>query len=258
MDVSGDIWSRLDSLGPTLGLILIVVGMYLMFRGAKRIKILSFLTGCAIGHLSSTMIYAELGSIITLSESDFKIAATLGLGVLMFSAVNLLSVAITAYISLQTMLFIISILEANGYDSGTEIMGGLLVGISFFINRYMRKNLYVFGSAALGSLFVIYGYFIINGQIPSEVVLTDIDVQLVGLALFINSFLIQRKMMKDLAEKKMQEEMQAKMEELRYKQDVANDSYGRGRYLEPDILTQSALEQNQNYQHRSFNLNKRY
>ena len=68
-------------------------------------------------------------------------------------------------ISLQTMLFIISILESHGYDSGTEVMGGILVGISFLIRRYMRKNLYLFGSSALGTLFVIYGYFIMNGQI---------------------------------------------------------------------------------------------
>ncbi|MEL0100728.1 MAG: hypothetical protein VW862_03385 [Euryarchaeota archaeon] len=259
MGLSAEIWAQIDSWGgPTFGVILVLIGVYLMFRGAKRIKILSFLTGCAIGNLSSAIIYSEIGYMIPYPEGDVTIAITLGIGLLMFTAVNLLSLAITAYISLQTMLFIITVLEANGYDSGTEIMGGILVGISFLINRYMRKNLYLFGSAALGTLFVIYGYFIMNGQIPSDVVLTDVNVQLIGLALFLNSFLIQRKMMKDIQEKKFQEEMQDAVSKHNYQQQIDNDAYGRGRYIEPDILTQASLEENQNFSYQSYNLNKQY
>lgn len=259
MGLSAEIWAQIDSWGgPTFGVILVIIGVYLMFRGAKRIKILSFLTGCAIGNLSSAIIYSEIGYMIPYPEGDVTIAVTLGIGLLMFTAVNLLSLAITAYISLQTMLFIITVLEANGYDSGTEIMGGILVGISFLINRYMRKNLYLFGSAALGTLFVIYGYFIMNGQIPSDVVLTDVNVQLIGLALFLNSFLIQRKMMKDIQEKKFQEEMQDAVSKHNYQQQIDNDAYGRGRYIEPDILTQASLEENQNFSYQSYNLNKQY
>ncbi len=259
MGLSAEIWAQIDSWGgPTFGVILVLIGVYLMLRGAKRIKILSFLTGCAIGNLSSAIIYSEIGYMIPYPEGDVTIAITLGIGLLMFTAVNLLSLAITAYISLQTMLFIITVLEANGYDSGTEIMGGILVGISFLINRYMRKNLYLFGSAALGTLFVIYGYFIMNGQIPSDVVLTDVNVQLIGLALFLNSFLIQRKMMKDIQEKKFQEEMQDAVSKHNYQQQIDNDAYGRGRYIEPDILTQASLEENQNFSYQSYNLNKQY
>ena len=259
MGLSAEIWEQIDSWGgPTFGVILVIIGVYLMFRGAKRIKILSFLTGCAIGNLSSAIIYSEIGYMIPYPEGDVTIAITLGIGLLMFTAVNLLSLAVTAYISLQTMLFIITVLEANGYDSGTEIMGGILVGISFLINRYMRKNLYLFGSAALGTLFVIYGYFIMNGQIPSDVVLTDVNVQLIGLALFLNSFLIQRKMMKDIQEKKFQEEMQDAVSKHNYQQQIDNDAYGRGRYIEPDILTQASLEENQNFSYQSYNLNKQY
>jgi len=259
MGLSAEIWAQIDSWGgPTFGVILIISGAYLMLKGAKRIKILSFLTGCAIGHLSSAIIYSEIGEVIPYPQGDVTIVITLGIGLLMFTAVNLLSLAVTAYISLQTMLFIISVLEANGYDSGTEIMGGILVGISFLINRYMRKNLYLFGSAALGTLFVIYGYFIMNGQIPSDIVLTDVNVQLIGLALFLNSFLIQRKMMKDIQEKKFQEEMQSAVSKHNYQQQIDNDAYGRGRYIAPDILTQASLEENQNFSYQSYDLNKRY
>ena len=58
----------------------------------------------------------------------------------MFMAVGLMSLAVTGYISLQTMLWIVSMLEANGYDVGTELVGGILVGVSFIINRIYAQE----------------------------------------------------------------------------------------------------------------------
>ena len=117
MDVSGEFWSRFDTwAGPTFGVILLCVGAFLMFKGATKIKILSFLTGCAIGQLSSTFLFEEIGGFTSLSEGDFTLAATVLCGMLMFMAVGLMSLAVTGYISLQTMLWIVSMLEANGYD----------------------------------------------------------------------------------------------------------------------------------------------
>ena len=122
MDVSGEFWSRFDTwAGPTFGVILLCVGAFLMFRGATKIKILSFLTGCAIGQLSATILWGEIGSFTTLSEGDFTLAATVFCGLVMSMVVRLMSLAVTGYISLQTMLWIVSMLEANGYDVGTGI-----------------------------------------------------------------------------------------------------------------------------------------
>ena len=253
MDVSGEFWGRFDTwAGPTFGVILLCVGAFLMLKGATKIKLLSFLTGCAIGQLSSAFLWSEIGDFTSLSESDFTLAATFGCGVLMFMAVGLMSLAVTGYISLQTMLWIVSMLEANGYDVGTEIIGGILVGVSFFINRYMRKNLYLFGSAALGSLMVIYGYLVMNGEIPSEISIMNPSFQLIGLALFLNSVLIQRKMIKAQEAKKQEIELQKEVDK---QQKIANDKHGRGRYMEPDILTQAAIEERQYYHRESFNLN---
>ena len=50
MDVSGEFWSRFDAwAGPTFGVALFLLGAFLMFKGARSIKLLSFVTGCAIG-----------------------------------------------------------------------------------------------------------------------------------------------------------------------------------------------------------------
>jgi len=259
MDVSGEFWSRFDTwAGPTFGVILLCLGTFLMFKGATKIKVLSFLTGCAIGQLSSTFLYDEIGSLTSLSEGDFTLAATAACGMLMFMAVGLMSLAVTGYISLQTMLWIVSMLEANGYDVGTELIGGILVGVSFIINRYLRKNLYLFGSAALGSLMAIYGYLVMNGEIPSEISIMQPSFQLIGLALFLNSVLIQRKMVKEQDGIKSEKEIRKEVEK---QVKIANDKHGRGRYMAPDILTQAAIEERQtqlntNYKRTdSYNLN---
>ena len=243
MDVSGEFWTRFDSwAGPTFGIALLCVGLFLMFKGATKIKILSFLTGCAIGQLSSTFLFDEIGGFTSFSEGDFTIVVTFACGVVMFMAVGLMSLAVTGYISLQTMLWIVSMLEANGYDVGTELIGGILVGVSFLINRYMRKNLYLFGSAALGSLMVIYGYLVMNGEIPSEISIMTPTFQMVGLALFLNSVLIQRSMVKKQSAMKEEKELQKEVEK---QQRIADDKHGRGRYFEPDILTMAAIEERQ-------------
>lgn len=253
MDVSGEFWTRFDTwAGPTFGVILLCVGIYLMFKGAERIKILSFLTGCAIGQLSSTFLYGSLEGFISLSEGDFTLLVTALCGGIMFLAVSLMSMAITAYISLHVMLWIVSMVEANGYDVGTELVGGILVGVSWLINRYMRKNLYLFGSAALGTLLVIYGYLVMNGEMPSEISIMDANIQLIGLALFFNSVMIQRRIVKESKSKKAQQSMQKQQEK---RERIENDKHGRGRFMQPDILTQAAIEERQNYHQESFNLN---
>ena len=161
-------------------------------------------------------------------------------GVLLFLAIGLMSLAVTAYISLHVMLWIISMLEANGFDVGTELVGGILVGVSFLINRYLRKNLFLFGSAALGSLITIYGFLVLNGEIPSEISIMNPSTQLIGLALFVNSLMIQRKILKKEEIDTEEKELSKAIEERKA---IENDSLGSRRYFEPDILTQAVIEE---------------
>ena len=87
MNVSGEFWGRFDTwAGPTFGVILLCVGAFLMLKGATKIKLLSFLTGCAIGQLSSAFLWSEIGDFTSLSESDFILAATFGCGVLIYQS----------------------------------------------------------------------------------------------------------------------------------------------------------------------------
>ena len=254
MDVSGEFWGRVDTwAGPTFGIVLFLVGAFLMFKGARSIKLLSFATGCAIGQLTSALLYSNVSDFVPLSEGDFTLAAIFGCGVILFMAVSLMSLAVTAYISLHIMLWIVAMVETQGYDVGTGSVGGILVGISWLVNRYLRRNLYLFGSAVLGSLIVIYGYLVMNGDIPSEISIMDPNIQLIGLVLFLNSVMIQRKGTKDFDIRKEEADMQKKIAK---RQRIENDKHGRGIYLEPDILTQAAIQERQDSYGQNYNLNR--
>ena len=115
--------------------------------------------------------------------------------------------AVTLYISLNIMMWIISILESNGYSLELGVTGGILFFISWFMNRFLRENLYVFGSAALGALIAIYGYSIINGQAPSQVNLDSLTLQFAGFVLFVNSIIFQRYYQKHLEQEEEDEEL---------------------------------------------------
>jgi hypothetical protein len=132
-------------------------------------------------------------------------------------------------------------------------MGGILVGVSWLINRYLRKNLYLFGSAALGTMIAIYGYLVMNGGVPSQISIKDPTIQLIGLALFLNSVMIQRKILK---EHNMRKEEADLIKEAEKQHRIDNDKHGRGRYLEPDILTQAAIEERQESYGQNYDLNR--
>ena len=75
------------------------------------------------------------------------------------------------------------------------------------MNRFLKKNLYVFGSAALGALMAIYGFSVFTGQTPSQVDLDNLVLQFGGLVLFINSVLYQRYRLKQAEKAEEDEEL---------------------------------------------------
>ena len=90
-----------------------------------------------------------------------------------------------------------------------------------------------------------------NGEIPSEISIMQPSFQLIGLAPF-QPVMIQRKFVKEDAAKQQDKELQ---NEIDKQQRFADDNYGRGRYMQPDILTQAAIEERQYYHRESYNLN---
>jgi hypothetical protein len=208
MDITGEFWQQIDGwASPALGGFLIAIAIFLMLFGSKNIKVFSFFIGCAIGMLSSSMLYDTLGATLLISDGDFTLIATIGCGILSLLFISLVSLAVTLYISLNVMFGIISILENNGYDLELGVTGALLFFISWFMNRFLRENLYVFGSAALGALMAIYGFSVFTGQTPSQVDLDNLVLQFGGLVLFINSILFQRHRLKEIEKAEEDEEL---------------------------------------------------
>ena len=92
-----------------------------------------------------------------------------------------------------------------------------------------------------------------NGEVPSQISIMNPTTQLIGLALFFNSIMIQRKVLKYSKSRKDESKSQ-KREEKR--QRIENDVHGRGRFFEPDILNQAAIDERNEWYEESFNLNR--
>ena len=192
MDITGEFWQQIDGwANPVAGGLLIPIAIFLLLFGSKNIKVFSFFIGCTIGFLSSSMLYGQLSDMVAIPAANFTLIATIGCGVLSLLLIGLVSVAVTISISLYVMLGLMSVLESNGYNLELELLGGGLFLLSYFMNRFLRKNVYVFGSAALGSLMAIYGFLMLLGQTPSEVNLGGLVIQIGVFGLFISSFTFQ-------------------------------------------------------------------
>ena len=117
MDISGEFWTRFDH-GRSYLWTLLCVGLFLMFKGATKIKILSFLTGCAMA-MSSTFLFDEIGSMASFSEGDFTLAVTFACGVVMFMAIGLMSQLLQGTSHCKPCCGLYPC-WANGYDVGTN------------------------------------------------------------------------------------------------------------------------------------------
>ncbi|MBT6645038.1 MAG: hypothetical protein HOB52_04480 [Euryarchaeota archaeon] len=208
MGIEDEFWQQLDSwASPVAGGLLLPIAIYLLLFGSKNIKVFSFFIGCTIGFLSSSMLYGELGDIVAIPAANFTLIATIGGGVLSLLLISLVSVAVTISISLYVMFGLMSVLESNGYDLELELLGGGLFLLSYFMNRFLRKNVYVFGSAALGALMTIYSILMLLGRIPSQVDLGGLIIQTGVLGLFISSFTFQLYHIKKMKKEEEDEEL---------------------------------------------------
>ena len=208
MGIVGEFWQQIDSwASPVAGGLLIPIAIFLLLFGSKYIKVFSFFIGCSLGFLSSSMLYGQLGDLVTIPAANFTLIATIGCGVLSLLLIGLVSVTVTISISLYVMFGLMSVLESNGYDLELELLGGGLFLLSYFMNRFLKKNVYVFGSAALGALMTIYGILMILGRIPSQVDLGGLIIQIGVFGLFISSFSFQLYHIKKMKKEEEDEEL---------------------------------------------------
>ena len=208
MGIVGEFWQQIDGwASPVAGGLLIPIAIFLLLFGSKYIKVFSFFIGSSIGFLSSSMLYGQLGDMVGISAGNFTLIATIGCGILSILLIGLVSVAVTISISLYVMFGLMAVLESNGYDLELELLGGGLFLLSYFMNRFLRKNVYVFGSAALGSLMAIYGFLMLLGQTPSEVNLGGLVIQIGVFGLFISSFTFQLYYIKKTKKEEEDEEL---------------------------------------------------
>ena len=229
------IFGMLDGyIGPPMGVIFLGISLILMLQGHRRIKLITILAGAGCGNYVSGLVYPYVDSFITWSQDDFQTGVTIICALALFVVVNVASILITAAISLYIMLILVESLESRGYDVGGELEGGIVTIIAILLNRLLRKNLYVVGSAAIGSLIGVVGYLLMTGVLPSEMNISAYPFNMIVIALFLNSLMIQKLDQKKQRERK---ELEKFMEETE-REPV--------QFMQDDILT-TAYQQEREY-----------
>jgi choline-glycine betaine transporter len=102
------------------------------------------------------------------------------------------------------------------------------------LNRLLRKNLFIIGSAAIGSILGVVGYLLMTGILPSDMDVTSYPFNMIVLALFLNSLMIQKQDQKKQRERKELEKFMQEAEREPIK------------FMEDDILT-SAYQEEREY-----------
>ncbi|MAY12264.1 MAG: hypothetical protein CMB21_00455 [Euryarchaeota archaeon] len=215
--MASKIFGMLDGyIGAPSGIVLLGLSLILMLQGHRRIKMITIIAGAGIGYYVSGLAYEHFGFLINsqyeISQEDFQTLVTIFCAGLLFTVVNLASIFITAAISLYIMVTLVEFLEGSGYDVGGELEGGIVTIIAILLNRLLRKNLYLVGSAAIGSLLGIVGYLLLVGTPPSEMELSVYPLNAIVLALFLNSLLIQKLDQRKTKEKKKIKQLVKKSE----------------------------------------------
>ena len=229
------IFGMLDGyIGPPIGVLLLGLALVLMLQGHRRIKLITVLSGAGIGNYVSGLVHPYVDSFVTLSQDEFQTAVTVLCALLLFLVVNLASIFITAAISLYAMLTLVEFLESRGYDVGGELEGGIVTIIAILLNRLLRKNLFIIGSAAIGSILGVVGYLLMTGTLPSDMDVTSYPFNMIIFALFLNSLMIQKQDQKKQRERKELEKFMQEAEREPIK------------FMEDDILT-SAYQEEREY-----------
>ena len=182
---------ELETVGLYFGPILLVISLFLMFRGHEKLYVVAAITGAGIGYVLTPMVHSQL-------QNNFEIEIRL----LYLLMAMVLVAALLLWIFVQYslgMMAVISIyvlfsslfefLVAHGFEfvQGEEISGLMAIG-AFFLTRAVRGILPMFVSALLGSLGLMASMLLISGNSITLLSASNTSTLLMVSVLFVLSF----------------------------------------------------------------------
>ncbi len=203
---------EIETVGFYLGPILLVLSLFIMFRGHEKLNLAAGVTGAGIGYVLTPLIHSQIQNSFEIEiRLLYVLMGMVLLVAILMAALVQYSIGMMAFFSIYLLFSsLFKFLIANGFEfvEGEEISGLMAIG-AFFLVRAVRGILPLLVSALLGSLGLMMSMLLLSGNSITLLSASNTSTVLMVCVLFVLSFSWQYRVIR---EKKAKEKSEANPE----------------------------------------------
>lgn len=195
-EVSSTLIDELDMLGPLLGIVLILAGVFLMLRGYERLHYVAGATGAGIGYVLTPTLSTLVPD---LGIKDLHLMVIL---MMLLAGIMLMTIQLSIYLMASIGTYILFSwsfrwLEGQGMEiADSEFITNVMAIVAFFSVIWVRKQLPMLISALLGAISTLSGLLVLSGQPLAQFSPEDSSTLVIVFVLFFLSVTIQSRAIK--------------------------------------------------------------
>ena len=195
-EVSSTLIDELDTLGPLLGIILILAGLFLMLRGYERLHYVAGATGAGIGYVLTPTLSTLVPD---LGIKDLHLMVIL---MMLLAGIMLMTIQMSIYLMASIGTYILFSwsfrwLEGQGMEiADSEFITNVMAIVAFFSVIWVRKQLPMLISALLGAIATLSGLLVLSGQPLAQFSPEDSSTLVLVFVLFFLSVTVQSRAIK--------------------------------------------------------------
>tara|TARA_B100001758_G_scaffold73725_1_gene62250 strand:+ start:4746 stop:5462 length:717 start_codon:yes stop_codon:yes gene_type:complete len=205
-EVSSTLIDELDTLGPLLGIVLILAGVFLMLRGYERLHYVAGATGAGIGYVLTPTLSTLVPD---LGIKDLHLMVIL---MMLLAGIMLMTIQLSIYLMASIGTYILFSwsfrwLEGQGMEiADSEFITNVMAIVAFFSVIWVRKQLPMLISALLGAISTLSGLLVLSGQPLAQFSPEDSSTLVLVFVLFFLSITVQSRAIKRKYEEEFGEE----------------------------------------------------
>ena len=205
-EVSSTLIDELDTLGPLLGIVLILAGVFLMLRGYERLNYVAGATGAGIGYVLTPTLSTLVPD---LGIKDLHLMVIL---MMLLAGIMLMTIQLSIYLMASIGTYILFSwsfrwLEGQGMEiADSEFITNVMAIVAFFSVIWVRKQLPMLISALLGAISTLSGLLVLSGQPLAQFSPEDSSTLVLVFVLFFLSVTVQSRAIKRKYEEEFGEE----------------------------------------------------
>ena len=168
-DFSSTLFQEIESIGPVLGPVMLLLSLFLIFKGHEKLQFAAAITGAGIGYTLSGLVYEQLIANDIPVRQDQTIYV---MGVLIVICASIMAATVQMSIRMMAGFFIyisfsglFVFLNENGFEvvESEAISGGMAI-VAFFAVRLIRNILPILVSSLMGALGLMSATLLLSSE----------------------------------------------------------------------------------------------